>query len=147
VTTEVVHTVRLPEALKPTTGAMGASLRTTVRRFLTNTAVRTGPDFAYDESTIKGVDWASSYTTPQASVTHVKVPLLTMGMTGHWEFLAAEGIYENAASPDKQIAFVEGATHVYTTCKPCEKTPGQFGDTVKTLYDYVDGWLGKPGRF
>jgi hypothetical protein len=68
-------------------------------------------------------------------------------MTGHWEYLAAEIIYENSASADKSIAFIEGATHVFTTCKPCEKTPGQFGDTLKTTYDYVDGWLSKPGRF
>jgi hypothetical protein len=32
-------------------------------------------------------------------------------------------------------------------CTKCEKTPGQFGDTVKTTYDYVDGWLSKAGRF
>jgi hypothetical protein len=25
----------------------------------------------------------------------------------------------------------------------CETSPGQFGDTVKTLYDYVDKWLSR----
>jgi hypothetical protein len=148
VTTEIVHTVRVPENMKPTTPSWAdGALKTTVRRFLANVAVRVEPDFAFDEDTIRGVDWASAYSIPQSSVRNVKVPLLTLGMTGHWEFLAAEGIYENAASPDKTIAFVEGATHLYTPCKPCEKTPGQFGDTVKTTYDYVDAWLSKPGRF
>ena len=31
-----------------------------------------------------------------------------------------------------------GATHNFTTCTKCEKTPGEFGDTVKTTFDYVD---------
>ena len=26
-------------------------------------------------------------------------------------------------------------------------TSPQTGDTVKTTYDYIDGWLSKPGRF
>ncbi len=147
-TTEIVHTVRVPENMNPTTPSLErGALKTTVRKFLGNLAVRVGDDFAYTEDSIRGVDWTSSYTTLAGSVQNVKVPLLTMGMTGHWEFLAAELIYENAKSADKTIAFVEGATHGYTTCTKCEKSPGQFGDTVKTIYDYVDGWLSKPGRF
>jgi hypothetical protein len=70
-----------------------------------------------------------------------------MGMTGHWEYLAAETIFEHAKSTDKKLVFVEGATHIYTTCTKCEKYPGQFGDTVKTTYDYVDSWLSEKGRF
>lgn len=68
-------------------------------------------------------------------------------MTGHWEGLAAETIYEHARSADKSIAFIEGAEHGYQTCKPCEKVPGEFGDTTKTTFDYIDGWVMKPGRF
>jgi hypothetical protein len=148
VTTEIVHTVRVPENMSSTTPSLQrGALRTTVRHFLATFAVRVGNDFGYDESAIRGVDWASSYTTPPGSVEHIKVPLLTMGMTGHWEFLAAEVAYDHARSADKSIAFVEGATHVYTPCDACAKTPGEFGDTVRTLYDYVDGWLSKPGRF
>ncbi len=147
-TTEIVHTVRVPENMSPTTSSMQrAALRTTVRKFLGTFALRVGDDFAFDEESIRGVDWGSSYTTPAGSVRNVTVPLLTMGMTGHWEYLAAEYIYENARSSDKSIAFVEGASHEYTTCTKCEKTPGQFGDTLKTTYDYIDSWLSKPGRF
>jgi len=70
-----------------------------------------------------------------------------MGMTGSFEMSAAETIHDHAKSADKELVFVEGASHPYPTCKPCEKTPGQYGDTVKTLYDYADKWLSKPGRF
>lgn len=148
VTTQIVHSVRVPENPAPTTASMvRGALRTTVKKFLGTYAIRVSDDFGYDEDSIRGVDWTSSYTTPAGSVRNIEVPLLTMGMTGHWEYLAAEIIHENAKSTDKTIAFVEGATHVFSTCTKCEKTPGQFGDTLQTTYDYVDSWLGKPGRF
>jgi hypothetical protein len=148
VVTQIVPTVRVPESTKSATPSleMGA-LKTTVRKFLSSFAVRVGDDFGYNEDSIWGVDWLSSYSCPVGSVQGVTVPLLTMGMTGHWEYLAAESIYEKAKSTDKSIAFVEGATHIFTPCAKCEKTPGQFGDTQKTMYDYVDTWLSKPGRF
>jgi hypothetical protein len=68
-------------------------------------------------------------------------PLLVMGMTGSWEYLASETIFENAASEDKTIAFVEGAGHMFTTASHCERFPGEFGDTQKTIFDYADNWL------
>ena len=71
---------------------------------------------------------------------------LVMGMTGGWEFLASETIYRMAAAEDKTIAFVGGATHKFTPARHCEEYPEQFGDTMKTLHDYVDGWLSS-GRF
>ena len=68
-------------------------------------------------------------------------------MTGGYEFLASEVIYDNAASEDKHIAFVEGATHNFSPEHEVEKFPGQFGDTEKLVYDYVDQWLSAEGRF
>jgi hypothetical protein len=100
-----------------------------VRRFLGNYAVRVTDDFGYDEDSIQGVDWASSYTIPAGNVQRIQAPLLTVGVTGRWEFLGAEIVHENARSADKTLIFVEG------------------GDYTKVLYDYVDGWLSKPGRF
>lgn len=77
----------------------------------------------------------------------ITVPFLALGMSGHWEGLSAEVIYNNTRSADKTLAFVEGATHMYTPCMKCEKTPGEFGDTEQTTYDFADKWLSKPGRF
>ena len=148
VTQEVVHSVRVPQGARSLTPnlAMGA-LNTTVRGFLTNSAVRVSEDFGFDESTVRGVDWTSTYSCPPGNVEQISVPLLVMGMTAGWEYLAAETIYENAKSPDKSLAFVDGATHGFFPCAQCEKTPGQFGDTIKTLYDYVDTWLSRRARF
>ena len=146
--TEIVPSVRVPENVTSNTASFQkGALRTTVRNFLRTLALRVNDDFGFDADSIHGIDWSSSYALPAGSVRSVSAPLLTLGMTGHWEYLAAEIIYENARSSDKSIAFVEGATHVFTTCTPCEKTPGQYGDTLKTTYDYVDRWLSKPGRF
>jgi hypothetical protein len=56
------------------------------------------------------------------------LPLLAIGMTGNWEYLNSEFFYEHARSTDKSVAFVEVASHVFSTCTKCETTPGQFGD-------------------
>ncbi|MBY8858013.1 hypothetical protein K7711_16120 [Nocardia sp. CA2R105] len=147
-TTEVVHTVRPPSNLQPTSGTYATdALKTSVKRFLSTFAIRVGPDFAYHADGLTGVDWASSNTTPIGAAPGITVPLLTMGMTGHWEFLAAEKIYQVAGSKDKSIAFVDGASHIITPCQECAQKPGQYGDTLRTTYDHMDRWLAKPGRF
>jgi hypothetical protein len=148
VTTEIIRSVRVPETPPmPLSSFKFGALKTTVRNFLSSYAIRTTADFGYDEDTIRGVEWASTYASPPGNAQGITVPFLALGMTGHWEGLAAETIYDHAKSADKSLAFIEGADHVYRPCAKCEKTPGQFGDTVKLTYDYVDAWLGKPGRF
>jgi hypothetical protein len=148
VTTGIVPTVRVPEnRVSQSPSFMKGALKTTVRNYLNSYAIRTGPDFGYDATSVRGVEWTSTYASPPGNVQGIAAPLLVMGMTGHWEYLASETIYDLAKSKDKSIAFVEGATHLYDTCKPCERTPGQYGDTLKTTYDYIDGWLSKPARF
>jgi hypothetical protein len=147
VVTQIVPTVRQPGNRETATPMMRAAVKTTVRNFLNTYAVRVTPAYRYGADGIEGVDWTSSYASVPGNVSGISVPLLAMGMTGGSEFLTTETIYEMSKSADKTIAFVEGATHVYTPCKACERVPGQYGDTVKTTYDYIDGWLSKPGRF
>jgi hypothetical protein len=124
------------------------SIKSTVRTYLNSSAVRTTDNFGYNEDSLYGIDWSSSYSCTPGNMMGVFAPLLVMGMTGGYEFLAAEIIHENTKKiKDKTIAFVEGATHGFNTAKDCEEHPGQFGDTMKTLFDYVDGWLSQKGRF
>lgn len=112
----------------------------TVRTYLTNSTVRTN-GFYYDESRIYGIDWDSSYCCTPGNVKGVSVPVLIMGMTGSYEFLAAEQIYENIKSENKTMAFVEGASHNFTPQEDAQSYPGEFGDTVKNCFDYVANWL------
>jgi hypothetical protein len=124
------------------------AIKSTVRVYLNSFAVRTTEDYGYTEDSLYGIEWSSSYNCTPGNMMDVSAPLLVMGMTGGYEFLAAEIIYEMANKvKDKTIAFVEGATHVFNTAKDCEEYPGQYGDTMETLFNYVDSWLFEKGRF
>ena len=149
VTTQIVPGVRPARREEnPSTNYRRGAIKTTVEGFLTSYAIRVNPaEYGYDSSSIRGVNFTSTYASPPGNVESFAAPLLILGMTGSYEGWAGELIYNHAKSTDKSLAFIEGATHGYTTCKPCEKTPGQFGDTQKTTYDYADAWLSKPGRF
>lgn len=144
VTVGVVPSLRKARKAMPFTGIYGmGTMITSVKTYLSAQAVRTTGDFGYDESRIYGIDWNSSYCCTPGNMRHVKAPLLLMGMTGGYECLAAEMIYELAASEDKTLAFVEGASHMLWPAKECESYPGQFGDTVKLTFDYAADWLDK----
>ena len=141
-TVEIVRSVRGPEnPVSMTHNMMDGARIMTVYNYLTSYAVRTMDDYGYGEDSVWGVDWDSTYCCPVGNVKHIQVPCLFMGMTAGWEFLAAETIYEMSASQDKTIAFVEGANHKFFPAHNCEKFPGQFGDTMTTLHDYVAKWL------
>lgn len=148
ITTEIVHSVRRSENPESFTHSFREGARDlTVKSYLSSYAIRTEEDFGYDECHVWGIDWSSSYAAPPGNMANVKAPTLVMGMTGGWEYLAAETIYNMSAAKDKTLAFVEGASHKFTPAKAYESYPGQFGDTMKLLHDYVAGWLGAVGRF
>lgn len=142
VTVGVIPSLRKPREAKPFTGFydMG-SMKTSVKTYLASQAVRTLDNFGYDETHVYGIDWDSSYCCTPGNVRYIHAPMLLIGLTGGYEFLASECIYEMAASEDKTLAFVEGASHMLWPAKDCENYPGQFGDTVKTMADYTTAWL------
>ncbi|MBQ9064150.1 MAG: alpha/beta hydrolase [Blautia sp.] len=141
-TVERVYSLRTPENNRSFTPSFWEGARfLSVRTYLSSYAVRTENDYGFDEDHVWGIDWKSTYSCPVGNMEYVHVPALIMGMTGGWEFLASETIYEHTASMDKDLAFVEGATHKFNTAKHLEKYTGQYGDTMKTLHDYVDRWI------
>ena len=144
ITTGIVPSLRKARKAMPFTSIYGmGTMITSVKTYLSAQVVRTTEEFGYDESHIYGIDWDSSYCCTPGNMRGVKAPLLLMGMTGGYECLAAEMIYELAASEDKTLAFVEGASHMLWPAKECEEVPGQFGDTVKLTFDYAAAWLDK----
>jgi hypothetical protein len=148
VTTGIIRSERVAEGRgNPTSRMAMGALKTTVKNYLSSYAIRASNDFGYDAQGLRGIDWRSTYASPPGNVEGIRVPLLALGMTGHWEGLAAETIGEHAASPDKTVAFIEGADHMYQPCGKCVKPASAYGDTVKLTYDFVDAWLSKPGRF
>lgn len=147
ITVEQVHSVRKHENPTSMTASLWKGGRVlSVKNYLSSYAIRTTDEFSYDAHQLNGVDWNSSYNAPPGNVQHIHVPLLVMGMTGGWEYIASETIYHMAGSQDKEIAFVEGASHKLVPATMYEAFPGQFGDTLALTHDYIDQWL-SAGRF
>ncbi len=113
----------------------------TVRSFLSTYAIRTGPDFQITADNVIGVDWQSTNTSLVANVGGFKSPLLALSMTGHYWLVTTEIAYNASPSADKTLSYIEGASHGLTTCKDCETTSGQFGDTLTTVMNYIGRWL------
>ncbi|HVB05303.1 MAG TPA: hypothetical protein VNF07_03520 [Acidimicrobiales bacterium] len=137
---QVVPSLRPPSGKPIDHRGYGGALVTSVRRFLATHAIRTLPDYAITADELTGIDWASSYTSAPANLEGVSVPLLSLVMSAHYFLVPNEVNFAHAASADKEMAMVEGAVHGMTPCSAVEKTPGEFGDTVRTTFDYVAGW-------
>lgn len=142
ITVETVPSVRTPQNDESLTASMErGALVTTVKQYLSSYAVRTTEDYGFDADSVRGIDWDSSYNCTPGNVAGIHVPLLVMGMTGSWEFSAAETIAERAGAEDVTLAYVEGARHFFDTATELEAYPGQFGDTMNTTCRFVDAWL------
>jgi pimeloyl-ACP methyl ester carboxylesterase len=150
---EVPHSVRVAgvtprssgqSALSATTNASfnQGAVNYTVRSWLSSNALRVDPQrYKVTEDSIEGIDWHSSNTSTPANIEGVHVPLLIMSMTGHYWMVPSEIFYQHASGADKQLVFVEGASHNIIPCRACEQFPGQYGDTVKTTFDFAADWL------
>ena len=119
------------------------TLVTTVKTYLSSNCVRTLPGYKVTETGIEGIDYDSAFCCTPGNVKHIHCPLLIIGMSGGYECIASEVIYQNAASEDKTITFVEGGTHMIGTAYDAEAWPGEFGDAPKALYDQISAWLGE----
>ena len=138
ITTEIIHSVRKPRGAKSPTPMLGlGALRETVKEFLTGAAIRLTDEYDIDETHISGLDLDSCYCCTIGNCRYIDCPALIMGMTAGYECIAAEPIWRNIGSKDKTIAFVEGATHMLTP----ERGPVDYGDTIKTTFDYAGEWL------
>jgi len=142
VVTQIVKSLRNPSPVtsSPSLTTSGARF-TTVRRFLNSWACRATEQYGYGEDFITGIDWKSTYNNTPGSIEGVTVPTLVVGMSASSLVVSNETAFDHAVSSDKTIVYIEGATHMTFPIKP------EFGDTVKTTFDYLDGWLSKPGRF
>ena len=120
------------------TSFSSGALPGTVRTFLGAHAIRTFASYDQTVNDLTGIDYASSNTSTAWNVEGVTIPLLLICHTGHYFCRPDEIVLEHSASTDKTMAGNEGATHGITACTNCG---GDFGDTVKREYDYLDGWL------
>lgn len=106
-----------------------------LRSFLTTQAVRS-------TNSLDGIDHCSSNNSTNCAVGSISVPTLVMGMGGYLFIRDSETEYEASVAKDKDLVFIEGATHGFTPCTNCLNSNGasDFSNSVKNLFDYVDAW-------
>lgn len=138
---QVVTSVRVPSA-NPVANAQWnqADGGFTASTFLSTAALR-APHFNVTADSITGVDWGSSNTSTILNVQGIKSPLLVMAMTGHYWVVPSEMYYNAATSTtNKTLVYVKGAKHSFRPCTACAVTPGEFGDTVGEVFNYIANW-------
>ena len=69
------------------------------------------------------------------------MPTLMLVMGCHYLVVPGEIIFNHLAARDKTLEGIEGASHVFTACKP------EYGRTMERTFDVVAGWINQPGRF
>jgi hypothetical protein len=132
---EVAHSVAVPE---PENGKANRTFERgtkvfTLKSFLSANAVKS-------TNALDGIDWCSSNNSTMCAVQSIKIPTLIAAM-GAFHFVRdQEMMYDLSAAKDKDYIVIEGAVHGYTPCKPCEKTPGQYSNSDKNLFDYIAKW-------
>ena len=138
IVTQVVHSVAVPEL-----GQAKAN-----RRFDAGTKVLTFTSYLSANATrstnsLDGIEHCSTNISTICNLRAIKAPILVAAMGG-WRFIRdQEVMYDGSPSTDKDYIVIEGAIHPYTPCRKCEKTPGQYSNTVKNLFDYIRDWTNK----
>lgn len=135
---QFVVSVSPPELeTKETTDAFNRGTKLlTLQSFLSTQAVRS-------MDSLDAIDHCSSNNSTICAVRSISSPLLVVGMGGYLFIRDSEEEYEASESADKDLVFIEGATHGFTPCGICNPQPGAYPNTVKNMFDYVANWANK----
>jgi len=138
VKTQIVHSVAVPQ---PETAVTNRAFDTgtkvfTLKSFLSANATRA-------TNSRDGIDYCSSNNSTTCAVQSISVPIMIAAMGGYEFIRDDEIIFEKSASRDKDYLVIEGAVHGFGPCTACEKTKGQYSNTVKNLFDYIRDWTNK----
>jgi pimeloyl-ACP methyl ester carboxylesterase len=135
ISTEIIESAMHYGAPARTPGSFRDTARVlTVRSFLSTNAIRA-------TNSQDGIEYCSTNNSVPCAVKSITVPVLFAAMGGYTFIRDNELHYELAASKDKDFIVIEGATHGATPCKECEKTPGQYSNSVKNFFDYAAQWI------
>jgi hypothetical protein len=110
------------------------TLLLTLRSFLSANAIRS-------TDSMDGIDDCSTNNSTPCALRQISVPILITTMQGHYFIRDNEIHYDVAASKDKDFVVIEGAAHGITPCAECETVPGQYSNSVKNFFDYVQQWI------
>ncbi len=138
VVTQIVESVRQaqPDLAKDNASFANGTRFLTLRSFLSANAIRS-------TNSMDGIDYCSSNNSTPCAVQHITIPLLVTAMGGHYFIRDSEINYDLSTSTDKDFVVIEGATHNITPCTACEKTKGEYSNSVKNFFDYISAWMNK----
>jgi hypothetical protein len=136
IVTEIIKSVRVADTKNPERAKLfhQGSKFLTVKSFLGTRAIRA-------KHALDDIDYCSNNNSTPCHLQKITVPILMLGMGGHYFLRDNEIHYEVSASADKEYIIIEGASHGIRPCKVCETTPGQYANTVKNTFDYVQKWI------
>jgi len=133
---EVIHSVFVanPKLARDNLRFRSGTKVYTLRSFLSAQAIRA-------RNSVDDIDYCSSNNSTVCAVQSISVPVLFAAMGAHYFIRDNELHYDMAASKDKDFVVIEGAVHGFTPCTACERTPGQYSNSVKNLFDYAAAWI------
>jgi hypothetical protein len=136
IVTETIKSVRIPnrENAERAKSFHQGSKFLTLKSFLGTRAIRA-------KHSMDDIDYCSNNNSTPCHLQKITVPILILGMGGHYFLRDNEIHYDVSASSDKEYVVIEGASHGIRPCKVCETTPGQYSNTVKNTFDYVQKWI------
>lgn len=136
IVTETIKSVRVPnrENAERAKSFHQGSKFLTLKSFLGTRAIRA-------KHSMDDIDYCSNNNSTPCHLQKITVPILILGMGGHYFLRDNEIHYDVSASSDKEYVVIEGASHGIRPCKVCETTPGQYSNTVKNTFDYVQKWI------
>jgi hypothetical protein len=139
IVTELVESVRVadPELAQDNATYDIGTLKVSVRSFLSSNAIRAKHSIDYNQ-----IDWCTSNNSTPCAIEKISIPMLIAAMGGHYFIRDSEMFYERAKSPDKDLIIIEGATHGFGRCVPCEQVTGQsYSNATANFFNYVRDWI------
>jgi hypothetical protein len=139
IVTQPIRSVRVaaPENAEANQNFIDSTKLLTVRSFLGANAIRATHSIDYSQ-----IDWCSTNNSTVCALDHVTIPMLIAGMGAHYFLGDAELFYERSKSTDKDLIIIEGATHGFGRCVPCEQVTGQsYSNATANFFNYVRDWI------
>jgi hypothetical protein len=87
-----------------------------------------------------GIDHCSTNNSTVCAVAAIRAPTLITAMGGYHLLRDEELMFEKSAAADKDYIVIEGAALGYTPCTACETSPGQYGNSLANMFDYIRKW-------
>lgn len=136
IVTEMIRSSSVGHPEEVDRGAMPRAQIWTTTEFLSMGSVRA-------KDSLTHIDYCSSNSVTACNVRYIHVPVLFLAM-GANDFIGDdERMYDSSPAADREYIVVEGALHGGDPCVKCEKSPGQYANSQRNMFDYIAAWINK----